>query len=253
MTKKKKYYAVAVGKKPGIYTEWFGSRGAETQIRGFQGAKYKGFPAREEAEAFIKGISGKKPVERSSAKFADANTRARAERPDIDSSRKGGVVIYTDGGCLNNPGPGGYGVVIYSGKTAKEFSGGFQLTTNNRMELMACIVGLSRLTKPSDVTLYSDSRYVVNGITKGWAAKWKRNGWIKSDKKPAINPDLWEQLLALCEKHDVAFVWVKGHAGNAGNERCDQLATEAIAKTDLPSDKEYLKSHSGHAFASKRF
>ena len=239
---KKKYYAVTAGRKPGIYTQWFGSRGAEIQVRGFPGARYKGFPTLEEAEAFIKKNAGKKSGERLNVKFSDSNIKPRTERSKSVSSQRGDVVIYTDGGCLNNPGPGGYGVVLCYGKTTEEFSGGFKLTTNNRMELMACIVGLSKLKKPLSVTLYSDSRYVVNGITKGWAAKWKRNGWVKSDKKPALNPDLWDRLLALCGKHDVQFVWVKGHAGNAGNERCDQLATEAIAKRDLAVDKEYLES-----------
>lgn len=238
----KKYYAVAVGEKPGVYTEWFGSNGAEIQIKGFPGARYKGFPTREEAEDFIEKNFGKKPAKRSGVKFSSAKTGPAAEKPKSAAARKADFTIHTDGGCLNNPGPGGYGVVISKGKTTREFSGGFQLTTNNRMELMACIVGLSQLKKPYRVTIYSDSKYVVNGITKGWAAKWKLNGWVKSDKKPALNRDLWNQLLSLCRKHDVEFVWVKGHAGNAGNERCDQLATEAMANKDLPADKEYLKS-----------
>ncbi len=149
------------------------------------------------------------------------------------------VTIYTDGGALGNPGPGGYGVVLIAGKHRKELSGGFRLTTNNRMELLACIKGLEALKYPCEVSLYSDSKYVVNGITKGWAARWRKNGWMRNKKEAAVNPDLWARLLDLCQKHTVRFHWVKGHAGTAENERCDQLAKAAAQGPKLPPDPGY--------------
>ncbi|MBQ4101015.1 MAG: ribonuclease HI [Oscillospiraceae bacterium] len=135
------------------------------------------------------------------------------------------VQIYTDGACLGNPGPGGYGAVLRYGSHEKELSGGEANTTNNRMELTAAIAALSQLREPCNVTLTSDSKYLCDGMNNGWAKSWKAKGWKKSDGKPALNPDLWEQLLSLCETHNVKFVWVKGHAGHPENERCDKLAT----------------------------
>ena len=140
------------------------------------------------------------------------------------------VEIFTDGACSGNPGPGGYGVVLRYGQAVKELSGGEHETTNNRMELTGVIVGLSALKEPCKVTLTTDSKYVVDSITKGWVYGWKKKGWIKSDKKPALNVDLWEQLLPLLEKHEVTFVWVKGHAGHPENELCDRLAVEQSDK-----------------------
>lgn len=140
------------------------------------------------------------------------------------------VDIYTDGACKGNPGPGGYGTILVFNGIEKEISGGSSDTTNNRMELMAVIVGLESLKEPCEVTLYTDSKYVADSIIKGWAKSWKKNNWIKGDKKPALNPDLWERLLDLLENHghDVKIIWVKGHAGHEYNERCDILAvTEA--------------------------
>lgn len=136
------------------------------------------------------------------------------------------VEIFTDGACSGNPGPGGYGVVLRYGKAEKELSGGDSSTTNNRMELLGVITGLEALKEPCQVTLTTDSKYVVDSITKGWVYNWQRNNWIKSDKKPALNVDLWERLLPLLEKHKVTFNWVKGHAGHPENERCDRLAVE---------------------------
>jgi ribonuclease HI len=140
------------------------------------------------------------------------------------------VEIFTDGACLGNPGPGGYGVILRFAGREKEFSEGFANTTNNRMELLAAITGLKNLREKCNVTLYSDSQYVVNGIEKGWAVKWRANGWKKSDKTPALNTDLWEELLNLIAAHRVSLVWVKGHAGHAENERCDALAVAAAQK-----------------------
>lgn len=134
------------------------------------------------------------------------------------------VEIFTDGACSGNPGPGGYGAILRVGEHIKEISGGEPQTTNNRMELMGVIAALSALKYPCDVILTTDSKYVVDSVTKGWAKGWKAKGWIKSDKKPALNVDLWEKLLDLLEVHNVKFVWVKGHAGHPENERCDRLA-----------------------------
>lgn len=136
------------------------------------------------------------------------------------------VEIFTDGACSGNPGPGGYGAILRVGEHVKEISGGEANTTNNRMELMGVISALSALKYPCDVVLTTDSKYVVDSVTKGWVYGWKKKGWIKSDKKPALNVDLWEQLLPLLERHEVTFNWVKGHAGHPENERCDRLAVE---------------------------
>ena len=135
------------------------------------------------------------------------------------------VNLYTDGACRGNPGKGGWGAILIYGKFKKEMSGGEPMTTNNRMELLGAINGLEALKEPCNVILTSDSKYVVDCITKGWAKSWKAKGWKKGDGKPALNPELWDRLLALCDKHEVEFVWVKGHAGHPENERCDQLAT----------------------------
>ena len=140
------------------------------------------------------------------------------------------VEIFSDGACSGNPGPGGYGVILRSGAHCKELSGGEANTTNNRMELMGVIAGLSALKYPCDVVITTDSKYVVDSVTKGWARKWQANNWIKSDKQKALNVDLWEQLLSLLDIHRVTFNWVKGHAGHAENERCDQLAVECAQK-----------------------
>ena len=149
------------------------------------------------------------------------------------------VAIYTDGACTGNPGPGGYGAVLLYGEHRRELSGGYAETTNNRMELMAAIVGLEALKQPCDVTLYSDSKYLVDAIEKGWVRKWKSNDWMRNRRERAINPDLWERLLSLTERHNVAFKWVRGHAGVKENERCDQLATTAAKGKGLPADPGY--------------
>ncbi|MBQ8926735.1 MAG: ribonuclease HI [Oscillospiraceae bacterium] len=134
------------------------------------------------------------------------------------------VEIFTDGACSGNPGPGGWGAVLRFGTAEKELSGGEHATTNNRMELTAVIEALSALKEPCRVTLTTDSQYVVNSVTKGWVYSWQRRGWVKADKKPALNADLWERLLPLLERHEVEFIWVRGHAGHPENERCDRLA-----------------------------
>ena len=143
------------------------------------------------------------------------------------------VEIFTDGACSGNPGPGGFGVVLRFGSVEKELSGGASETTNNRMELLGVITGLSALKELCNVILTTDSKYVVDSVTKGWVYGWKKKGWIKADKKPALNVDLWERLLPLLETHKVTFNWVKGHAGHPENERCDRLAVEQRDKYSL--------------------
>ena len=148
------------------------------------------------------------------------------------------VKIYTDGGCEPNPGAGGYGVVLLHPKKRREVSGGYRLTTNNRMELIAAIKGLELLQKPCKVTLYSDSQYLVDGMAKGWAVGWKKkNWWRKTERIP--NPDLWQRLLELSEVHEIEFLWVRGHAGNEENECCDRLSYAAIKLPNLPADEGY--------------
>ncbi len=134
------------------------------------------------------------------------------------------VDIFTDGACSGNPGPGGWGAILRYNGVEKEISGGEKETTNNRMELTAVIEALSKLKEPCEVTLWTDSKYVSDGLSKGWAESWKRNGWKKADRKPALNPDLWEELLTLYNKHSVTIQWIKGHASHPENERCDRMA-----------------------------
>ena len=150
------------------------------------------------------------------------------------------VTIYTDGACTGNPGAGGYGAVIIYKENRKEISGGFRLTTNNRMEMMAAIAALQTLKMKCAVTLHSDSKYIVDAVTKGWAKRWQANNWKRNKKEKAKNPDLWQQLLDLCSQHQVDFVWVKGHAGIPENERCDALAVAAAHQPNLPNDYGYI-------------
>lgn len=147
------------------------------------------------------------------------------------------VTIYTDGACANNPyGNGGYGTIIVENGQRLELSGGYRNTTNNRMEMRAVIVGLDALTEPCVVEIYTDSQYVVNSMTKGWVQRWKANNWMRNKNEPALNVDLWTQILALCGRHQVSFHWVRGHAGHPENERCDQLAVHALKGSPLPDD-----------------
>lgn len=145
--------------------------------------------------------------------------------------------IYTDGACSGNPGPGGYGVILLYGGHEKELSAAYDNTTNNRMELLAVIVGFETLKRPCKVTLYSDSQYVINGMTKGWVEKWRSNNWMRNKTEKAKNIDLWKRLLAAVEQHQVTWVWVKGHADNEMNNRCDQLAVKAIKELPRMPDQ----------------
>ena len=223
---RKKFYAVRKGHRTGIYTEWFGPNGAQVQVKGFQGAQYRGFATRGEAEAFMGG---------------DLPMDAPSSSGTLPSSDRGSeIVVYTDGGAIGNPGPGGYGVVIlHPAGEPREFSGGYRRTTNNRMELMACIMALEHLQGSLPVILYSDSRYLVDAINKKWVFAWQKRDWHKADGKPAKNQDLWARLLKLLDTRQVTFRWVKGHAGQEWNERCDQLAGYAMTRPDLPIDRHY--------------
>ena len=194
------------------------------------------------AQAFLQEAQAQAPKEAQTNQEAPKATQTKPEtKPHQDIQTEKAVIIYTDGACSGNPGPGGYGVVLLYGSAKKELSAGYRLTTNNRMEILAVIVGLEALKAPCSVTLYSDSRYVVDAIEKGWVTRWKKKGWYRTAKEKASNVDLWERLLVQLERHDVKFRWVKGHADNPGNERCDALARAAIAKGDLLEDTDYQK------------
>lgn len=240
-----KYYAVLNGRRPGIYTAWNGEDEAQAQVVGYPNARYQSFDSFEDAENWLRDpdkpvIVAKEKSPRSGSGENNAERKAgkTSEIEDMEIRRpddlpEDTVVIYSDGGCLRNPGPGGYGVVLlYKGKQ-KELCGAFQKTTNNRMELMGCIEGLKALKFPCNVVILTDSQYVVNGITKGWAIRWKKKGWMRNEMEPAENYDLWNQLLELCKVHKVEFRWVRGHAGNPGNERCDVLANGMASGKDI--------------------
>ncbi len=147
------------------------------------------------------------------------------------------VIIHTDGACKGNPGPGAYGAVLVCGRHRKEISAGYRLTTNNRMELRAAIKALELLSEPCEVELHSDSKYLVQAIKEKWLDGWQSRGWLTSDKKPVKNQDLWQELMAAMAPHKIHWHWVKGHAGHAENERCDQLASQAVAAGLLEDDQ----------------
>ena len=206
----KKYYAVKAGRKTGIFLTW---DACEEQVKGYPGAKFKGFPSRADAEAWLGETTGPKE----SAPAEDAWEKAE----DTD------YVVYTDGSCLKNPdGPGGWAAVIVDSSTGEreELYGGSPSTTNNRMELSAAIAALSHVSEGKSISLYTDSQYMKNAFTRNWIRNWKRNGWKTIKGTDVLNKDLWLQLDELCAKHKVEFRWVKGHAGISYNERCDQLA-----------------------------
>ena len=155
------------------------------------------------------------------------------------------VTIHTDGSCLGNPGPGGYAAILEYRAQEKVLSGGFRRTTNNRMEILAVIAGLEALTERCSVTVYSDSRYVVDAIEKGWAKRWEANGWMRNKRERAVNPDLWGRLLKALENHEVELQWVRGHAGNVGNTRADKLAVAAAKSGNLPMDEGFENPRRG--------
>ena len=239
--KQKKYYAVIRGFKPGIYDTWYGDDGAEIQVNGFSNPIYKGFKSFGEAQEWLNSFKSTHDAEykRPSSICSSQVTYSEIEKSGAN------VIIYTDGGSLGNPGPGGFAAVIIKGKGKKtsEISGGFRLTTNNRMELMACIEALENINSNSSVILYSDSKYVVDAIEKGWVKRWQANNWMRNKNEPAKNADLWNRLLDLCDKHSIKFRWIKGHANNPGNEKCDQLAKRAAMSGDLPEDEIFEKEY----------
>jgi ribonuclease HI len=162
------------------------------------------------------------------------------------------VNVYTDGACIGNPGPGGYGVILEYEGAEKELSAGFRLTTNNRMELLATIIGLQALKEPCDVDLYSDSQYVVHGIEKGWTRRWQANGWRTRERTPVLNVDLWQRLLDQLDRHKVRLHWVRGHAGHPENERVDRLAFTAAQTPDLPPDEVYERTSNTQQASSNK-
>ena len=229
-TRARRYYAVASGRRPGIYTEWAGPTGAQVQVTGFPGAVFKGFASLSEAERFLASDrTGIRPP-------ASAGRRKPRE---VLPLRNGLIHIYTDGGCLRNPGPGGWAAVILDGDTRTEISGGYRLTTNNRMELQACIQALKTLGTGTEAVLFTDSQYVVNAVEKGWARRWRSQRWMRDRTHKAENADLWTELLGLIDDREVTFRWVRGHAGNPENERCDELAGRAALGRDLAVDGPY--------------
>jgi ribonuclease HI len=229
---KQKYYAVRKGRQSGIYQDW---DTCKAQVDGFAGAQYKSFSTREDAARYLAG--------------EDSAGRSSGPKPPRGQSTHepvpaGHVVIYADGACSGNPGRGGYGTVVLSGDQRRELSAGFRKTTNNRMEILGCIAGLDAIEERSDITIYSDSKYVVDAVTKGWAETWRSRGWnrkVEGELVPASNADLWARMLDLCEWHRVAFRWVRGHDGNIENERCDELARAAAASDNLEIDAFYEK------------
>ena len=239
----RKFYAIARGRKPGIYDVW---AVAEPQIKGFTGAVYKGFAQFDEAVAWFREKTNQEPALFTEQRGAANEPTPRATSPTADLAAylaQGKVVIFTDGGADPNPGPGGYGVVMLFGERGqhrKELSGGFRRTTNNRMEITACIQALLTLNRNSEAVIFTDSRYLADTIEKSWAVRWRKNGWKRSEGSPAINADLWAQMLDLLDQHTVSFVWVKGHAGTRENERCDWLATQATHKPNLPVDDGFV-------------
>lgn len=214
----KKFYAVKRGRKTGLYTVW---AECAAQVKGFQGAVYKGFMTEEEARAWLGGADARAEQPRVAAEMAAPSA------PDAD------YIIHTDGSCLRNPGgAGGWAAVIETAATGavEEKSGGAPETTNNRMELTAALMALSAVPEGARVALYTDSQYLKNAFTKFWLPAWKKRGWKKADGEPVLNQDLWVQLDAAFAARQVQFHWVKGHAGNPRNERCDALARAEAEK-----------------------
>ena len=204
---KKKYYIVLRGHRPGLYRQWSGKGGAAEQVQGFPNAAYRGFHKLEEAAAWLRELgAGTMPGLPPDLAGLLAQQPELAQDNGPDTLLKAGkVLIYTDGSALDNPGPGGYGVVLRYKNHRKELSGGFRLTTNNRMELLACIQGLKALKQACSVVLYSDSKYVIHGMTKGWAKRWQASGWKLADGDTVKNADLWRKLLRLCGQQEVEF------------------------------------------------
>jgi ribonuclease HI len=238
---RQKFYAVVKGREPGVYAEWFGDDGAEAQVKGLTQAVFKSFPTLQEAEAWYTERTGSAPRQYfSEAIRAKANTPIELAIDPAVALGDGRVVIFTDGACEGNPGAGGYAAILRYGERSREISGGYQRTTNNRMELLAAIMALKILKQRQRVVLYSDSAYLVGAMQKGWIQRWRDLGWQRRNEQgqllPLKNADLWQQLLPLCEVHAIEWVQVPGHAGIPENERCDRLAVAAAHQANLPPD-----------------
>lgn len=241
MVKKKAYYVVIHGHQPGLYDRWFGEEGAAKQVEGLVDAVYKGFYTLQEAAEWLRELHAE-TIPGLPPDLVDLlglqPERSQREGPHA-FLEAGKILIYTDGGAIDNPGPGGYGVVLRYKGYRKELSAGFRRTTNSRMELLACIEGLKALNRRCSVVLYSNSKYVVNGITKGWAGRWQAKSWKLASGQDVRNADLWQQLVAFCQQHDVEFRWKRGQSVNQDNERCDQLAMTAAKDRNLVTDVAY--------------
>ena len=235
-----KSYAIFKGHKPGIYTSW---SDASEQVKGFKGAKYKSFAKRDEAVQWLREcvLAATEAVDENLIDLIKSH-KMKADRiaSAMGDRTEDRIIIYTDGGASPNPGRGGYGVVLKKGVLRKELSAGYQLTTNNRMEMLGVIVALEAIKEPSEIILHTDSKYVVDSVTKRWVYGWQKRGWKKSDGKQAVNIDLWKRMLPLLKVHKVEFKWVKGHAGNIENERCDILVGKARKAPVLLHDLGYI-------------
>ena len=243
---KSKIYVVAQGKTPGVYTGWGGVGQAQEQVQGYPGAVYKSFGSAREAKEWLETVPHRPAVMDALAKLPDSGRLSGGRKKSSGAAASGGhqadleagkIVIYTDGGCLGNPGPGGYAAVVLDDQERNELSGGYKRTTNNRMEVLACIKGLESTPSGAEVVLISDSKYTVDAMTKGWARKWRSKNWMRTPTEAAKNPDLWKRMLEVCEERKVMFRWVKGHAGTEENERCDELAVSASRGDDLAVDE----------------
>ena len=239
--KKKQYYAVVKGRKSGIYRTWFGAGGAAEQVQGVDDALYRGFYSEDEMARWLAGLP-QGILKRNApelAEFSDGTKDTQSSQEDeikeyLDAGR---VVIFTDGSANTRSRRGGYGAVVRRGKKREELSGGLRGTTNNRMELTAVIKALETLKKRSDVVVFSDSQYVVRAMMEGWVENWRANGWARDKGQKLMNADLWQQLHALNQKHNVNYRWVRGHSGTRENERCDRLAVAAGQGRNLPMDQ----------------
>ncbi|PWH17664.1 MAG: ribonuclease HI [Anaerolineae bacterium] len=235
----KSIYIVVKGRQPGVYTQWEGPQGARAQVEGYPGAIFKGFYTTEEAYNWLNAQPHHilaPTLKEWSAKQGTAGTNDTLDSLLENHLSKGGIVIFTDGSALGNPGPGGYGAVVLKNQSRQEISGGFRYTTNNRMELTACIAALESLHPPAEVLLITDSAYVCRAITEGWLQRWTNNFWRRHDGKPVENVDLWQRLDHLCRRFQVQFYWIKGHNATVENEVCDRLARSAALQPDLPED-----------------
>jgi len=235
---KKQVYIVVHGRKPGLYNTWFGDDGASKQIENFTDAIYKGFYTKEDALQWLREFSEETLLKYAPNLLDLVDFSKPVETIDYDTEllEQGRVVIHTDGCALGNPGAGGFAAILRYKDRKKEISGGFQETTNNRMELMACIEGLKTLKQKTSVVVFSDSKYLVDSVNNKWLYGWRNKNWIKSKNKKVLNVDLWKNLLELLEQHEVEFRWVRGHNIDKSNQRCDFLANEAAQQKKLPLD-----------------